>query len=230
MCSNPSGTLYPSNDIMNLDKPIYPTSTKFKFYVWRTLWGTIVTLLALYNVLGMYKSHSSGVDHPDTSHITSFAFRMISICCAVDTLLMLSIKKLFNRQVLVHHGIMFVLILFASKYETTHKVAIDLFISTEIITITCWMAYFAENWPAYDRHIFHKFYLTIYGFLTIFWRFPVWFYLMWLTLTSASTKLHCFIGTIPLFILDIYWTYETVVGIFRPFDHSKAIRSRAKIE
>lgn len=205
-----------------------PSSLKFKFYLWRTLWGSIVTLMAFINIQQMFDNGQNRmwdkIGDPSEPR-GSYGFFLLSVCCITDMIIMLKVKSLFNKQIVLHHAIMITLIILASLIRISHAPCIEFFMSTEIVTFSCWMAYFAENWSASDRHKFHRLYLSIYGLLTMMWRFPVWGYLMYSVMTYSRAHYQCFVGILPLFFLDIFWMYETVIGIGigirKPFNQKK---------
>ncbi|VBB17926.1 hypothetical protein YASMINEVIRUS_389 [Yasminevirus sp. GU-2018] len=190
---------------------------KRSFGLWRTLWGTAVTVTAFLNLsrmtgfLGQEPAFDEEHDkYLEYDYATQELVRTMFVCCIIDTLLLLFSKRLYNKQIVVHHAIMIVLTTIYFFAKTPHHFYANMFMSTEIVTITTFIPPIIRNKdPKY-----YKYYLGWYAFLTVTWRFFVWFYMAFQVINTVNSLHICFVGVLPLFFLDVFWVKECIDGIF----------------
>lgn len=188
------------------------------YHAWRSIWCTYVTIVALYNFLRLrtefgstYGDHEQIPYHSHYDRKTSWDVMMVIIFLSIDILIYMIRGKFMSRSVLTHHlfGIALCVITLLSKYP--HHYYANLFMCTEIVSCLTILAHYSKKCRS---KMMHKVYLFQYLLLTIFAR--GW---IWITITSDlisnEVTMICYLGVIPLILMDIIWSRQCIQGLMK---------------
>lgn len=191
---------------------------KFAFSVWRTLWGSIITILSFTNVLMLKSFFKENPDIEIHNYYDSFTYYLIvaiTILVTIDMICLMFVKGLYNFQIVLHHMIMIGLLIAIFNVDVPHHYYASMFMTTEVVTFTTILPQYAKRKADKQQsERYYRMYLLLYIALTIFCRGYVWCKLLYYALTSHIAHYYCAIGVLPLLVLDIYWIKDCVFKFF----------------
>ena len=132
-------------------------------------------------------------------------------CCVIDFILMFVYNTIYNLQIVIHHMIMFILIIFGLFNTPSHHYYSNMAMMSEVVAITTFMSPVIRYYNLHN--ILFKIYYAIYALLTIFCRGFIWATFINAARNNSNSHYICIVGVIPLILLDIYWTYECIYCI-----------------
>lgn len=192
------------------------------YHSWRTIWCTYVTLVAFYNFLRLRDEFDDKYDafvintkiipyHTHYDRKTSFDIMMIIGFFLIDILIYVIRRKFMTRSGLIHHcvGIILGCTTLLSKYP--HHYHANLFMCAEIVSCLTILSHYAKKRRS---KTLYKIYLLQYIILTIFGRGWIWYTIFTDLLKSNSTIL-CYLGFLPLILMDVMWSIQCIQGLYK---------------
>jgi hypothetical protein len=188
------------------------------YHTWRSIWCTYVTIVAFYNFKRMRQEFAVTYADADVipyhSHHDSktwWDIMMVTLFFSIDILIYLIRGKFMSRSVLTHHilGIVLCLVTLVSNYP--HHYHANLFMCAEVVSCLTVLAHYSKKSRS---RVLHKIYLLQYLLLTIFARGWIW-YTVSSDLLANNVSALCYIGFLPLILMDVAWSRQCVQGLLK---------------
>jgi hypothetical protein len=187
------------------------------YHGWRSIWCTYITIVAYYNFVRLeaelkekYTDNGEAIPyHSLYDRKTSSDISMLILFFSIDLLIYMLRKKFMSRSVIGHHlvGITLCIIAFLSKFP--HHYHANLFMCTEIVSCMTVVAHYARKSRS---KTLYKLYLIQYLILTIFGRGWIWYRVL-SNLIENDVSTFCYIGFLPLTIMDVIWSKQCIDGL-----------------
>jgi len=188
------------------------------YHVWRSIWCTYVTIVAFYNFQRMRAefaiTYADAEIVPYHSHYDSktwWDIVMLIIFFSIDILIYLIRGKFMSRSVLIHHLLGIFLSLQTLIASHPHHYHANIFMCAEIVSCLTILSHYAKK--SRSRTLY-KIYLLQYLLLTIFARGWIW-YTIGMDLMANNVSIACYLGFLPLIMMDIIWSRQCVQGLLK---------------